>query len=83
MGGLENGNFSLLYVVKIPLYRWVGGSKKPQTPLCNVKMALYEYLVSAELVSNLILNVNFLDFTYCKLKSKDLSVIGFLYLYIF
>ena len=30
MGGPENGNFPLLYVVKMPLRRWVGGSKKLQ-----------------------------------------------------
>ena len=30
MGGPENGNFRILYVVKISLRRWVGGSKKPQ-----------------------------------------------------
>ena len=33
VGGPENGNFSLLYVVKISLRRWVGGSKKPQNTL--------------------------------------------------
>ena len=27
VGGPENGNFSLLYVVKMSLRRWVGGSK--------------------------------------------------------
>ena len=26
-GGRENGNFPLLYVVKMSLRRWVGGSK--------------------------------------------------------
>ena len=30
LGGPENGNFPLLYVVKMSLRRWVGGSKKPQ-----------------------------------------------------
>ena len=30
VGGPENGNFSLLYVVKMSLPRWVGGSKKSQ-----------------------------------------------------
>ena len=30
MGGPEKGNFPLLYVVKMSLRRWVGGSKKPQ-----------------------------------------------------
>ena len=36
VGGPENGNFLLLYVVKISLRRWVGGLK---TPLHNIKMA--------------------------------------------
>ena len=35
-GGSENGNFPLLYVIKISLHRGVGGSKKPQTPLRNI-----------------------------------------------
>ena len=39
MGGPENGNFPLLYVVKMPLRRWVGGSKSFKTPLRNVEMA--------------------------------------------
>ena len=39
MGGPENGNFPLFYVVKMSLRRWVDGSKKPQTPLRNIKMA--------------------------------------------
>ena len=29
----DNGNFPLLYVVKMSLRRWVGGSKKPQNTL--------------------------------------------------
>ena len=33
MGGPENGNFPLLYVVKMALCRWVGGSKKAQNAL--------------------------------------------------
>ena len=33
VGGPENGNFPLLYVVKMPLRRWVGGSKKSQNNL--------------------------------------------------
>ena len=41
MGGPENGNFSLLYLVKMSLRRWVGSSKKPQNPLRNIKMAPY------------------------------------------
>ena len=41
MGGPENGNFFLLYVVKMSLRRWVGGSKKPKSPLRNIKMAPY------------------------------------------
>ena len=40
MGGPENGNFPLLYVVKMSLRRWVGGSKRAQKkPLRNIKMA--------------------------------------------
>ena len=38
MGGPENGNFPLLYVVKMSLRRWVGGSKKSQNTLHNKKM---------------------------------------------
>ena len=37
MGGPENGNFPLLYVVKMSLRRWVG----LKTPLRNIKMAPY------------------------------------------
>ena len=33
VGGPENSNFSLRYVVKMSLRRWVGGSKKPQNTL--------------------------------------------------
>ena len=33
VGGPENGNFPLLYVVKMSLRRWVGGPKKPQNTL--------------------------------------------------
>ena len=33
VGGPENGNFPLLYVVKMSLRRWVDGSKKPQNTL--------------------------------------------------
>ena len=33
VGGPENGNFPLLYVVKMSLLRWVGGSKKAQNTL--------------------------------------------------
>ena len=32
-GGPENGDFPLLYVMKMSLRRWVGGSKKPQNTL--------------------------------------------------
>ena len=35
--GPENGNFPLLYVVKMSLCRWVGGSKKPQNSLTYYK----------------------------------------------
>ena len=37
MGGPENGNFPLLYVIKMPLRRWVGGSKKPQNTFTQYK----------------------------------------------
>ena len=37
VGGPENGNFPLLYVVKMSLRRWVGGSKKPQNTLTQYK----------------------------------------------
>ena len=30
---IYNGNFPLLYVLKMSLRRWVGGSKKPQNTL--------------------------------------------------
>ena len=43
MGGPENGNFPLLYVVKMSLRRWVGGSKSLKTPLRNIKMAPYVF----------------------------------------
>ena len=33
MGGPENGNVPLLYVVNLSLCRWVGGSKKPKKTL--------------------------------------------------
>ena len=33
VGGPENGNFPLLYVMKMSLRRWLGGSKKPQNTL--------------------------------------------------
>ena len=33
VGGPENDSFPLLYVVKMSLRRWVGGSKKPQNTL--------------------------------------------------
>ena len=33
VGGPENGNFPLLYVVKMSLRRWVVGLKKPQNTL--------------------------------------------------
>ena len=38
MGGPENGNFHLLYVVKMALRRWVV-QKSLKTPLRNIKMA--------------------------------------------
>ena len=37
MGGPENGNFPLLYVVKMSLRRWVV-QKSLKTPLRNIKM---------------------------------------------
>ena len=48
MGGPENGNFPLLYVVKMSLCRWVGGSKPQKslkTPLRNIKMAPNAYVL--------------------------------------
>ena len=49
MGGPENGNFPLLYVVKCP---YVGGwvvQKSLKTPLRNIKMAPYTVnVLSAE-----------------------------------
>ena len=42
MGGPENGNFPLLYVVKMSLRGWVGGwvvQKSLKTALRNIKMA--------------------------------------------
>ena len=39
MGGPENGNFLLLYAVKMSLRRWVV-QKSLKTPLRNIKMAL-------------------------------------------
>ena len=36
--GTENGNFLLLYVLKMSLHRRVGGSKETKTPLRNIKM---------------------------------------------
>ena len=44
VGGPENGNFPLLYVVKMSLRRWVGPwvvQKNLTTPLRNIKMAPY------------------------------------------
>ena len=38
VGGSENGNFSLLYVLKMSLRRVVDASKKAKTPLRNIKM---------------------------------------------
>ena len=48
MGGPENGNFPLLYVVKFP---YAGGwvvQKSLKTPLRNIKMAPYETLIFLE-----------------------------------
>ena len=42
MGGPENGNFPLLYVVEMSLRRWVGGLKKPQNTLYVMKQERYE-----------------------------------------
>ena len=46
MGGPENGNFPLLYVVKMSLRRWVGASKSLKTPLRNIKMTPNSKFVS-------------------------------------
>ena len=51
MGGPENGNFPLLYVVKCP---YVGGwvvQKSLKTPLRNIKMAPYSNFCTFEIVS--------------------------------
>ena len=37
--GSENGNFPLLYLLKMSLCRGMGGSKKAKTTLHNIKMA--------------------------------------------
>ena len=37
MGGPKIGNFPLLYLVKMFLPRWMGGSKKPQNTLTSYK----------------------------------------------
>ena len=39
MGGPENGNFPLLYVVKMSLQGGWVVQKSLKTPLCNIKMA--------------------------------------------
>ena len=41
MGGPENGNFPLLYVVKMSLRRGWVVQKSLKTPLRNIKMAPY------------------------------------------
>ena len=41
MSGPENGNFPLLYVMKMSLHRGLGSSRKPQNPLRNIKMVPY------------------------------------------
>ena len=45
MGGPENGNFPLRYVVKMSLRRWVGCSKNLKIPLRNIKMAPNNYSI--------------------------------------
>ena len=37
VGGPENSNLSLRYVVKMSLRRWVGGLEKPQNTLASYK----------------------------------------------
>ena len=62
MGGPENGNFPLLYVVKMSLLRWVGGSEKPQNTLTLYKNGpLYEI----DDLSRLHLSTAFLDQAAC------------------
>ena len=41
----KNGNFPLLYVLKMSLCRGVGGSKKAKTPLRNIKMVPYLHVL--------------------------------------
>ena len=38
MGGPENGNYPLLYLVKMSFRTWVGGSKKPQNILAYLNV---------------------------------------------
>ena len=45
MFGPENGNFSLLFVIKMFLRSTVSGSKKPQNTLHNVKMVPKSVLI--------------------------------------
>ena len=49
MGGPENGNFPLLYVVKMSLRRWVV-QKSLKTPLRNIKMALNQTKIIIEIL---------------------------------
>ena len=42
MGGPENGNLPLLYVVKMSLRRWRVVQKSLKIPLRNIKMAPYQ-----------------------------------------
>jgi hypothetical protein len=41
VGCPENGNFPLLYEMKMSLRRWMGGSKKPQNTLTQYKDGPY------------------------------------------
>ena len=46
MGGPENGNFPLLYALKMSLHRWAGGSKNAQNTLTLYKDGpLAKYLI--------------------------------------
>ena len=51
MDGLKNGNFPLLYVMKMSLARGVGGSKSLKTPLRNIEIVPNQNLLTR---SNLI-----------------------------
>ena len=48
MGGPENGNFPLLYVMKMSLHKGWVVQKSLKTPLRNIKMAPYKKIPQIE-----------------------------------